>query len=161
MKYVVELKRTVTKIVVVEAEDDEEADEKLKRDDIENEFAKIETDDVYNGFSYVDHKTYSGKEEQRLICSLADLSEYLGIAEHEIERYIYKNTDCGMAISYDKNGITLVGHVECGCECDIPFETLKYPFTVKEFEDTVRDLELEADSIWHDVNGYGEDGGIE
>ncbi len=162
MKYVIKLERVVTKQVVIDAQSFCEALEKLRNDDTECEFEELENPDAYNGFAYVSFKSFTGEGNQRLICNIDDLSQYLGVPVHKIEKYLYQNTECGMAIEFDRKGITLVGHVECDCKCDVsPSATLTYPFTVKDFKNTVHELELEADAIWHDVNGYGEDGGLE
>lgn len=158
MKYVVELRRDVIKTVVVDAKNQYEAERKLERNEVEYEYERVTSLDTYNGYEYVSHESYSGEDKETLICNLTDLAEYLGVAEHEIGRYLYRNSACGLGFSNDILKITLVGYVECDCECDVsPTETLWYPFTVNAFEKTIRKLEIETDDLWNELNGDGKD----
>ena len=157
MKYIVDCKKVIRCKFVVDAGTDEQADKKLLAGQYESKVETTETQDVYQGYEYEDYKVFSGEGDETVICSIEDLCEALGTTVDDIESYMYKYTDCGMPISWDDHGVTLVGYVE-GADCDGPSETLAFPFTLKDFNETVDALEAEADVMWHEWNDDDEEG---
>ena len=151
MKYIVECKKVVHCKFVVDADSVDQVDRKLSAGQYEFKTETMKTQDVYQGYEYVGHIVLSGEGDETVICSIEDLCDALGTAMDDIECYMYENTDCGMPISWDDHGVTLVGYVE-GADCDGPSETLAFPFTLKDFNDTVDALEAEADVMWHEWN---------
>ena len=156
MKYVVKCKKVIDCVFVVDADTDEQADRKLLDGKFEFKKETVTTQDCYLGYEYIDFKTYTGTDDEVVICSIEDLCNELGTDVDRIERDMFKNTACGMPISWDDNGVTLVGYVE-GADCDGPSETLAFPFTMKEFNDTINYLEEEANEMWHEWNDECED----
>jgi hypothetical protein len=155
MKYIVKCKKVMQCIFVVDAADDLQADQKLLEGKYESKFETVKTLDSYFGWEYEDDKKYTGVGEQAVICSIEDLCSELGTTVDRIERDMYKNTACGMPIEWNERGVTLVGYVE-GADCDGPSETLEFPFTMKEFNETVQRLEDAADEMWHEWNDVDE-----
>ena len=153
MKYIVECEKHMKCIYVVDAENDEQCHEKLVNGEVEKKVEIDETDNVchgfrYGGYAYKSVEKYSGEGDERVICCIEDLCDALGTTIDRIERDMFKYTACGMPISWDENGVTLVGYAE-GADCDMPTSVLLFPFTMKEFDSTVEYLEAEADELWH------------
>lgn len=89
---------------------------------------------------------------KELICNLEDFARWYGCETvDELERALFKNTECGMAYSATETALTLVGVVE-GADCDGPSATLRYPFTVKEVKDAIEELETLAAEMWREWN---------
>ena len=155
MKYIVRCKKVIQCIFVVDADDDYQADRKLLDGKYESKFETVKTTGTYLGWEYEDHKTLTGIGEQTVICSIEDLCSRLGTTVDGIKRCMFKYTNCGMPIEWNERGVTLVGYVE-GADCDGPSETLEFPFTMKEFNETVQYLEDAADEMWHEWNDVDE-----
>ena len=132
MKYVVELKQTITRTVVIDADSDEEADKKLLADDVEQEWKRIESNHAYGDWTYETGGHYTVESADDLITCAGDIAKLYGYDDESmLDRALFKNTNCGMCASWDKEKITLVGYVE-GCDEEFPSETLYFPFTVKQ-----------------------------
>lgn len=150
MKYIVRLKKVIERTVVVDATTNEEADKKLLNGEIEASFEKVGSHDVYGGFDYIDCETVGEGDE--LILNIKDFAKAFGTEVELLERYFFKYTNCGMPISWDNEGVTLVGYAE-GADCDGPSEKLRYPFLLSEAKAVIDRLEDEADEMWHEWNG--------
>ena len=92
----------------------------------------------------------------------------------QLERNMYKYTDCGMWIQrltekrvdyesphieefceapkYDHVIGIVVGSIVEGSDVDCTPIELRFPFTMKEFSDACDSIEGEADQIWHEWN---------
>lgn len=159
MKYIVTLTKTLEKKVVVEAENIDDADRKLVKGETLFEVERTVSEDCYQGWAYdlaeqngVDQNCLPVEEGDAVICSLDDFARWYGCdSVDELERALYKHTDCGMCYSTTSNTITLVGYVE-GADCDGPSETLVYPFSGKQVKAVMSRLEEEADEMWHEWN---------
>jgi len=151
MEYIVKCRKVIECTFVVGADTDEQADEKLTTGQYRYKAEQVKTMDSYLGYEYVTYEKVSGTGDGAVICSIEDLCEALGTTVDGIERLMYKNTACGMPISWDDNGVTLVGYAE-GADCDHPSECLLFPFTMKDFDQTVQGLEYAADELWHEWN---------
>lgn len=156
MKFVVELKKTIESTVVVDAANVDELDKKLMNGEYERRFDREISDNTYLGMSFVAYERV--QEDDRLICSIEDFADWFSNTTPEhIERDVFKYTDCGMPISWDDDGITLVGYVECDCDFESPHETLKFPFLASTAKQTIRELETLADAWWHELNDCEDD----
>ena len=151
MKFFVHCTKTVDCTFVVDADTAEQADKKLSAGEYEYKREWTTTQDSYLGYEYVTDEKFSGTGDGAVICSVEDLCRELGTTKDDLKRYLYKNTECGMQVSWDDDGVTLVGYVE-GADCDSPSDTLLFPFTMGVFDDTVATLEVEADELWHEWN---------
>ena len=81
-----------------------------------------------------------------------DLLDLWGAAtEEEAERRLYGNTKCGAWIEFEADGVHIGSIVE-GSEVDCQAYNLKYPFTDKEFDDRIKDIETQADELWKEAN---------
>lgn len=156
MKYIVECAKITKVLFVVDAEDDSQADKKLLAGEYEKKVEIANNRDDYLGYQYNGCEKYSGTGNETVICSIEDLCDYLDTTPDRIKRDMYKNTNCGMPIYWDENGVALVGYVE-GADCDGPSATLLFPFVAKEFQKTVQYLEDEAEEMWHMWNDEEED----
>lgn len=149
MKYVVELEKVIKRTVIIDADSDEEADRKMKAEDIEKEYQRVEGNHVYGDWNYKDGSCYTVESDDDLITCADDIARLYGCDDASgLERALFKYTDCGMCATWDENKITLVGYVE-GCDAEHPEETLFFPFTVNEFRKTRGNLEVLADELWH------------
>ena len=149
MKYVVKLIKTIETTVVVDAEDDTEADAKLMRGEYEQRFDNVKTKDTYLGMEY---QNFTKHKKDELICSIEDFAKWFsGTTPEHIERDMFKYTNCGMCIEWNEKGIELVGYVE-GADCDMPSEFLSFPFTTEHAKSVIDYLEEEADIMWHEWN---------
>lgn len=164
MKYIITLRRTMEKKVVIEATDLEEVDSKLADENFVFETERTISPDVYSGWNYqphiiknIDQNCLPVDSEDEVICSLEDFARWCGCGSiAELERHLFNHTDCGMCYSADPISITLVGYVE-GADCEHPTETLLYPFTGRQVRDVIARLEEEADEMWHEWNDCGEE----
>lgn len=152
MKYIVELEKVIKRVVIVEADSDEEADKKLLAGVIEKKFNRVTSQDCYEGWEYKSHIT-----AEEVITSADDIAKLYGEKDaSSLERALFKYTDCGMCEEWDDKKITLVGYVE-GCDAEHPNETLYFPFTVEKFREVRDRLEKEADEMWHEWNDSEEE----
>lgn len=152
MKYVVELEQIRKRTVIIDANSDEEADNKLLAGDVEKEWIRIESNHAYGDWSYEYDGHYTVESSDDLITCADDLAKLYGYDnESFLEKALYKNTECGMCASWDNDKITLVGYVE-GCDAEHPSETLYFPFTVKKFREVRDSLEEQAVEMWHEWN---------
>lgn len=154
MKYIVELEKAIKRVVVVEADSDEEADKKLLDGIIEKKFDRVSSQDHYDGWEY--KGCVKAKE---IIESADDIAKLYGESDaSKLEHALFKYTDCGMCANWDDKKITLVGYVE-GCDAEHPHETMYFPFTVEQFREVMDRLEKEADEMWHEWNDSEEEDG--
>lgn len=151
MKFLVHCKKTVDCTFVVDADTEEQADQKLSAGEYEYKKERTITQDSYLGYEFVTDEEFSGTGDDAVICSVEDLCRELGTTKDHLERYLYENTECGMPISWDDGGVTLVGYVE-GMDCEGPSYTLRFPFTMGGFDDAVAKLEVVASDLWDALN---------
>lgn len=149
MRYVVKLQKIIEKIAVVEADSDEEADKKLMNGEVECTFEHVKNQGYYQGWEYRSHDVVVTGD---LICNTHDLLEYMGCnSEAQLERILYKYTDCGIAAAIHDDGIGVTGYIE-GFDGYMPNEYLKYPFTGKHFDEIVAKLDEQACDIWDEIH---------
>lgn len=79
------------------------------------------------------------------------LDVYCMDTTRDLERSIYKSTDCGAWIEFFPQGIRLGSIVE-GCDHGTEVYTLVYPFTTHDVNDRINAIEVEADAIWKWAN---------
>lgn len=155
MKYVVKLKKTLERIVIVDAVDDDECDKKMQ--DMKqwkwSSNDKVTSSDDYCGYQYVSYESYDGIGDNALVKSVDELAENLGTTVDYLDRDMFKYTNCGMSIDWNDKSVTLTGYVE-GADCDGPSETLCFPFSMKEFGDTVDCLDEAAEELWREYHDY-------
>lgn len=152
MKYVIKLTKTLERTVIVNANSDEEADKKLNNNEIEREWIRnTNQNPSYGEWNYEFGDHYSVDDDELITCA-DDIAKLYGCEnETQLERALFKYTNCGMCASWNKDYIDLVGYVE-GCDAEFPHSIMYFPFTVSEFR-RVRDiLEEEADQLWHEWN---------
>jgi len=157
MKYIVTLKKLLEKKVVIDAVDLEEVDKKLNAGEFEYEIERTISPDVYRGWEYQPNEIGGMDQnclpvDDEVICDLEGFAKWFGCdGASELERALFKYTQCGMCYSADEDSITLVGYVE-GADCDHPSETLFYPFSGQRAKDVMAHLEEEAEQMWHEWN---------
>lgn len=150
MKYVIELRKVVKRVVVIEASNDDEADSKMLNEDIIRDYTTVTSDDCYNGWSYQTHEVISDEED--LYLSAEDIAEkYYGCDIDYLNHCLFKYTESGMSAIWDNNSIQVCACVE-GADCDGPSATLTFPCTKAEWEHTLEYLDEEADAMWHEWN---------
>jgi hypothetical protein len=112
---------------------------------------------------------------KHVIRSLADLCAFFGADNvHSLNRRVYKDTDCGASISvlplegpWRHNGenwtdvkeivaFTLQTIVE-GCDATVDSEPFWLPVREREVSDWLKDMEAEADRLWHEANDGDEE----
>ena len=89
------------------------------------------------------------------INSLKDLLKAREFGEKTIEdisHNCYKYTDCGASCQLTESGIRLGSIIE-GVDGDGVTFTLDYPFTIKEFWETLDTVESQAHDIWMETHG--------
>lgn len=91
-----------------------------------------------------------------MINNIHDFCNYFGTTEDNIEKDIFKYTECGAFIKYDDSKIIIGSIVEGWDDGEILCDPLYYPFEEKEFDTTLEWLECEAEAIWHEVNDFEE-----
>ena len=69
----------------------------------------------------------------------------------QVKKNTFKFTDCGAWIEEDKDGITIGSIVE-GADYGTSTYAFIYPFEIQEFWDALDEVEMEAASIWEEVN---------
>jgi hypothetical protein len=83
------------------------------------------------------------------------VAEYFGLpsdaSEVEIDRALYKGTDCGAWFKFTETGVR-VGTIVEGSDAEF-IRNLDYPFTASEFERVIRYLEERASEAWKEANG--------
>ena len=91
-----------------------------------------------------------------LIATEADVLMWLSAESREqAERHLYKFTDCGAWILWHDDGIQLGSIVE-GSDAEVITDSLRYPFTERQLQETIDYIEAEADMLWREAN-EGED----
>jgi len=86
------------------------------------------------------------------------LNHFSAKTEEEAKRNIYKNTDCGAFIEFEKDGIVLGSIVEGSDEGTTTFKLKYKDITEDKLEDILARIENEASLIWNWANEVGEDG---
>lgn len=90
------------------------------------------------------------------INKVSDLAGYLHVDVNYLARYIYNYTSCGAWFEHDDASITIGSIVE-GSDAEF-HKTLWFPFTSKEYDNWIDELEMLADEAWHEANDdEGED----
>lgn len=146
MKYIVTLKKTIMKTVVVEAANEDVADKKLLCGDWEFEAEKVETSDTYCGWEYLSYK----KTESPVITCEGDLKQALGI--NDVERAAFKYTNCGCCYRATDEFIGIAGYAEGSGDAECPEHRLYFPFAL---DDWWRELEIadqEGCDLWEECN---------
>lgn len=90
------------------------------------------------------------------ITSLEELCEYRGVKDsRELNRDLYKYTDCGAGIVFAEDHVT-VGSIVEGSDAEF-YRDFKYPFEAEDFDNWIDELEGLCDEAWHEANGEWED----
>ena len=152
MKYIVTLKKTIEKVVVIEATTDEEADKMLFAGNYEYETERTVSPDVYNGFDYIDYKISND-----VITSEKDLMRLLG--SENIERDVYKYTQCGCCYRATKEYIAVNGYAEGSGDAECPEHILYFPFTLEDWETALTEADEEGVALWKECHTYDDDEG--
>jgi hypothetical protein len=77
--------------------------------------------------------------------------------EEDAKRNLYKYTDCGAWVEFLEDGIKLGSIVE-GCDEGTDTHTLFYPFLETDYDETIQEIEKQADLIWDWANVERENG---
>jgi len=86
------------------------------------------------------------------------LKHFSAKTEEEAKRNLYKYTECGAWIEFEKDGVALGSIVE-GSESGTTTFKIKYKdITEDKLEDVLARIENEASLIWDWANKIGEDG---
>ena len=150
--YIVKLKKKIEKIVVVDAQTDEEADKKLLAGDVVKEYEKTTSSDCYNGWAYEANPGDCENVTDKIILSESDLLEvYEADTQSSVERCLFKYTESGVGIGWEEDGIVLTGCIE-GADYDGPSRKLEYPFTLKNYYDTLDEIDEQSCQLWFDAN---------
>lgn len=150
--YIVKLKKTLEKIVVVDAQTLEEADQKLLAGDVVQEYEKTTSADCYNGWEYEDSPGDCKEVTDKIILSESDLlKEYEADNRDSLESMLFKYTASGVGIGWEADGIVLVGCIE-GADYDGPSRKLEYPFSLKKYYDTLAEIDDMSCHLWYDAN---------
>ena len=155
-KYLVECEKHIKCIFVVDAEDDYKCDKKLEAGQFEKKFEVVTSTDSYLGYEYKNYEKYSGVGDEAVISSIEDLCRELGTEPAHLERYMFKYTDNGIPIEWNKDGVTLCAYAEGADDCGYG-HTLLFPFTMKDFNSTLEYVEQESDELWHMWNDEEEE----
>ena len=86
------------------------------------------------------------------------LNHFSAKTEEEAKRNIYKNTDCGAFIEFEKDGIVLGSIVEGSDEGTTTFKLKYKDITEDKLENIMARIENEANLIWNWANKTGKDG---
>ena len=91
-------------------------------------------------------------EKSVTIRSINDFCAWWGDDIENIEKSIYKSTDCGSWIHWDDKSIRIGSIVE-GSDAEVEFEsTFRFPFESSEIDDWLTELERLTDEARHEVN---------
>jgi hypothetical protein len=71
--------------------------------------------------------------------------------EEQARRHVYKYTNCGAWISFERQGIKIGSIVE-GCDFGTRSYLLEYPFTPELYDRVIGAIEKEADATWKWAN---------
>ena len=91
--------------------------------------------------------------------------EWMGSEETEeralalLEKHIFKGTECGCVFGQfysdwkeaDPEGIYVGGYAE-GSDAELPLHTLKWGFTIEEFNAALDEADKEGVEAWHETN---------
>lgn len=67
---------------------------------------------------------------------------------------IYKATDCGASLTFPSYGVVYIDSIVEGADYGCEGVQLKWPFTIKDFWEAVKDVERQAETIWRDFNDF-------
>lgn len=94
-------------------------------------------------------------EKNIIINNINDYADYLGIDINQIERAIYKGTECGAWINWDDKKLTIGSIVEGS---DVEFsKTFNFPVNIKEINNWFEELEELTEEAWCEANSYDEE----
>lgn len=82
--------------------------------------------------------------------SIEDIATYFGTTVNRLEHDVYKYTDCGAWVSWDDGSVSIGSIVE-GSDAEFS-KTFSFPFTSRELEAWLEDLENLTDEAWHEAN---------
>ena len=86
-----------------------------------------------------------------IINNIHDIVKGKGLEKPEqLERHVYKYTDCGAWISWDDSSVTIGSIVE-GSDAEFS-ETFKFPVDSDVLDNWVMELEALCDEAWHEAN---------
>lgn len=88
------------------------------------------------------------------IKNITDLCAYLGCEEDELERALYKYTECGAWTKWDDNKVSIGSIVE-GSDAEFSRD-LYFPFESETYDAWIDELEDLTDEAWHEANGFEE-----
>ncbi len=88
-----------------------------------------------------------------MIHSMTDLlAETLNEDFAQLERSVYKYTDCGAWITHDDYGVC-VGSIVEGVDEEVQPVELAYPFELDQYGDALQTVEHRAAEIWNETHG--------
>jgi len=73
-----------------------------------------------------------------------------------MEKNIFKYTECGCVFYADENEVYLSGYAE-GSDHDLPAHTLKWGFTIDEFNEALNEADAEGVEEWEYTNEIDEE----
>lgn len=149
MKYIVKLRKTVETTVVIDAANDEEADRIMLSGDWTPASERVVTPDVYCGHEYVE----CIQTQDHVITSLEALQDALGTAD--VERYVYKHTDCGCCFRASQDYVAVNGYAEGSGDAECPEHILYFPFTMEQFSKELADADREGCDLWDEFHEDG------
>ena len=146
MKYIVKLKKEIERTVVIDAPSDDVADKMLLEGKYDFSTEHITTGDTYMGYEYVNHTTTN----DAVITCEQDLKDYFGT--ENIERMVYKYTDCGCCYLAKEDYISIAGYAEGSGDAECPEHLLYFPFTIEEWENALSEADREGCELWEECN---------
>ena len=87
---------------------------------------------------------------------IEDLASYLGTEVRLLKKDVYKYTECGAWIDWDSREVR-VGSIVEGSDAEVGPRHLEFPFDSDDYENVIRDVETEADMLWHMWNDEEEE----
>jgi len=148
MFYIIKIKKEIEKIVVIEANSDEEADRFMIEDKNNFSTEHVLTKDDYNGYEYISCETTN----EPVITSEKDLEDYFGTSD--IERVIFKYTTCGCCYTATKDYISVNGYAEGSGDAECPEHRLYFPFKISEFDSALEEADREGCELFEECNEF-------
>ena len=86
------------------------------------------------------------------IHNIVEYAQYFGTTPDLLKKDMYKYTDCGAWIHWNKNSMTIGSIVE-GSDAEFS-RTFNFPCTTDEIDDWLEELEHLTDEAWHEANDF-------
>lgn len=82
---------------------------------------------------------------------IEDLAKFYGTTTNRLEHDVYKYTDCGAWIKWDKEKV-LIGAIVEGSDAEFTCDPLYFPFETKNLDDQLEWLENVTNDAWNYAN---------